>query len=140
MTIDLAPISDGDLAELWFALRNSTWRAVTSVVRSSGADQKQLAERIDMDPGQFNRIITGTASNPTLRTLHKIARAANHRLRISLEPLAGLSKPNYSYDAQRRDRVGTIDQQTLAPLTDGGWTRGAQPKAERLEAESGIPA
>jgi transcriptional regulator with XRE-family HTH domain len=95
----LSSISAADLAEQWFALRNRTWRAVTAAVRRSGIDQKALADRIDMDPGQFNKIVTGKKSNLTLRTLHNIARAVNHRLYISLEPLDDLPKPNYRYES-----------------------------------------
>lgn len=98
---DLAPISEADLAEHWFSLRNKTWRAVTAAVRASGLEQNKLAQRIGMDPTQFNKIVTGKKSNLTLRTLHNLARAVNHRLDISLVPLASLAKPNYSYDGAR---------------------------------------
>jgi DNA-binding Xre family transcriptional regulator len=98
---NLAPLSEADLAEQWFALRNRTWRAVVAAVMTSGIEQKKLAERIGMDAGQFNKIVTGKRSNLTLRTLHKIARAINHRLQISLVPLSNLPKPNYSYEASK---------------------------------------
>jgi transcriptional regulator with XRE-family HTH domain len=132
MTIDLAPLSEAVLAELWFGLRNKTWRAVTGVVKASGADQKQLAARIDMDPGQFSRVIAGKAGNVTLRTLHNIARAADHRLKISLEPLADLPKPKYNYDFGKRGR-DPIERTTDTPVHDA-WTREVKSgDAKRLE-------
>lgn len=96
-----SPISQAELAEHWFSLRNRTWRAVTAAVRNSGLEQKQVAERIGMDATQLNKIVTGKKSNLTLRTLHNLARAVNHRLQISLVPLAQLPRPNYSYDGSR---------------------------------------
>jgi transcriptional regulator with XRE-family HTH domain len=100
----LDPIRESVLDEHWFSLRLKTWRAVTRAVKALGVDQKTVADRIGMDAGQFNKIISGKKSNVTLRTLHNIARAANHRLQISLVPLAGLTKPNYSYEARQHER------------------------------------
>jgi transcriptional regulator with XRE-family HTH domain len=97
------PISDAVLAEQWFSLRNKTWRRLTALVRSSGIEQKKIAERIDMDPGQFSKILSGAKGNVTLRTLHNIARAINHRLDVSLTPLSSLRKPNFSYSARSED-------------------------------------
>jgi transcriptional regulator with XRE-family HTH domain len=124
MATDLAPISAAALGEHWFTLRLRTWKAVAKAVKESGVDQKVLADRIDMDPGQFSKVITGKKSNVTLRTLHNIARAANHRLRITLEPLANLSKPNYTYEDARRDRVEKelrLEKRTVGPVGDS-WT------------------
>lgn len=100
---NLTPLSEADLDEHWFSLRLKTWKAVAAAVKACGIDQKKLAERIGMDPSQFNRVITGKISNVTLRTLHNIARAVGYRLRVTLEPLAGLPKPNYCYEANRRE-------------------------------------
>ncbi len=119
MTTKLEPISAAALGEHWFTLRLRTWKAVAKIVKDCDVDQQILAGRIDMDPSQFSRVITGKASNVTLRTLHNIARAANHRLKITLEPLANLPRPNYSYEDARRERT---DRQTDLPLMD--WTRG----------------
>lgn len=117
----LAPISAQALDEHWFSLRIKTWKAVTKAVQAIAVDQKQLAARIGMDAGQFNKIITGRKSNVTLRTLHNIARAANHRLQISLVPLAELPRPNYSYDAQKREGR-LIERRTDTQSTDD-WTQ-----------------
>lgn len=104
MTQNLSPISEADLAEHWFSLRLKTWKGVAAAVKGSGHDQKSLADRIGMDPGQFNKVITGKKSNVTLRTLHNIARAVGHRLQITLVPLADLPKPNFDYEGARHDR------------------------------------
>ena len=116
-----APISTAALDEHWFTLRLRTWKAVASIVKQSGVEQKMLAERIGMDPSQFNKVVTGKKSNVTLRTLHNIARAADHRLKITLEPLADLPKPNYSYENAKLDLV--LDKKTELPMMDN-WTRG----------------
>jgi transcriptional regulator with XRE-family HTH domain len=128
---DLLPISAAALGEHWFTLRLRTWKAVAKAVKASGIEQKKLAERIDMDPGQFNKVITGKKSNVTLRTLHNIARAANHRLKITLEPLADLPKPNYSFEANKRDRHQVIEKRTETP-TDGDWTRDTSGSKQRV--------
>lgn len=102
--VSMEPISENVLDEQWFSLRLKTWRAVTKAVKALGVDQKTVADRIGMDAGQFNKIISGKKSNVTLRTLHNIARAANHRLQISLVPRASMNKPNYSYEARQTEK------------------------------------
>jgi len=142
----LSPISAADLAEQWFSLRNRTWRAVAGAVAASSIDQKKLAERIGMDPGQFNKIITGKKSNLTLRTLHNIARAINHRLQISLVPLSSLPKPNYRYETGRftvatrstSSVISSSSQIDTAPSSgprqvDGGATSGVMAPKPDLE-------
>jgi transcriptional regulator with XRE-family HTH domain len=129
----LAPISEEALDEQWFSLRFKTWRAVKKAVKSMAVEQKLLADRIRMDPAQFSRVIMGNTSNVTLRTLHNIARAANHRLKITLEPLAGLPKPNYSYEEAKRERLSRIVKET--PLL-GEWNSEGKPgssETRRLE-------
>lgn len=98
-----APISDATLAEHWFSLRNKTWRKVAALVRSSGLEQRAIADRIGMDPGQFSRVLSGSKANVTLRTLHNIARAVDHRLEVNLIPLSSLRAPNYSYYSARAE-------------------------------------
>lgn len=135
--VNLAPISEADLDEHWFSLRLKTWRAVKKAVKSLEVDQRLIADRIRMDPGQFNRIITGRKSNVTLRTLHNIARAANYRIQIALVPLADLPKPNYSYDARRKDEASTFKCLTRADHNDipDPWIMGKSPAFEADLAE-----
>lgn len=122
---NLPPINEADLDEHWYSLRLKTWKAVAAAVKACRVDQKKLADRISMDPGQFNRVITGKSSNVTLRTLHNIARAVGYRLRVSLEPLAELPKPNYTYEDARRDRMqreARLENRTEGPMEEL-WTR-----------------
>jgi len=129
---NLAPISEAALAERWFSLRNKTWRLVAAAVKASGVDQNKLANRIGMDAGQFNRAVTGKNGNVTLRTLHNIARAVNHRLQISLVPLSDLPQPNYSYEDGGHDRQIRIDQTTDTPIGED-WTRETKTLGRALE-------
>lgn len=85
----LALLNDADLAELWFGFRRKTWRKVVDAVKATGIEQKKLAARIDMDEGQFSKIISGQR-NVTLRTLFNVARATDNRLEISLVPSSAL--------------------------------------------------
>lgn len=133
--LNLALISEADLAEQWFALRNKTWRLVTAAVKSCGVEQKKLADRIGMNPSQFNRAINGRMANLTLRTLYNIARAAGYRLKITLEPLSSLRKPSSSFESERGSRLEQSNKivETTAPrLSSSGWTR-AESNSRLLE-------
>ncbi|MBA3510675.1 hypothetical protein [Sphingomonas sp.] len=116
--VNFSPISQADLDEHWFSLRLKTWRAVRKAVSTLNVEQKLIADRIDMDPGQFNRVLSGKKSNVTLRTLHNIARAANYRLQIALVPLADLRKPNYSYEARKRENASIFERLTRDEVND----------------------
>lgn len=123
--MNMEPISEIDLDDHWFTLILRVWRDVGAAVKSTGVQQAKLARRINMDSGRFSKVITGKASNVTLRTLHTIARATNHRLNVTLEPLADLPKQNYGYEdrlreRQLRDFSKLLD--TVQPQQDK-WTR-----------------
>lgn len=85
-----------DVDEQWFAFHLKTWRDLKKIIakaKEAGVDQKDIAARAGMDPAQLNRILTGKV-NVTLRTMHTIARAADHRPKVLFEPLKDLRAPN----------------------------------------------
>jgi transcriptional regulator with XRE-family HTH domain len=134
--IDLSPISAADLDDHWFTLLLRVWRDVREAVKSTGIEQQILAGRIGMNPGQFSGYLTGKRGNITLRTLHNIARAAGYRLKVSLEPLASLRRPNSSFEAERRERVENTNMfrtVTSPPSKDDAWTRPADLSSRVLE-------
>jgi transcriptional regulator with XRE-family HTH domain len=80
-------LSAPQLEELWYAFKLRTFRKLTKAIRLSGCDQVEIARRINMDPGQLSRILSGER-NVTIRTLFNIARAVDRRLDIQITDLA----------------------------------------------------
>ncbi|HEX8225718.1 MAG TPA: helix-turn-helix transcriptional regulator [Allosphingosinicella sp.] len=75
-----------DLEELYAAFLLKTFRKVSKAVCESGLDQRQIADRISMDPAQLCKSLSGR-HNVTMKTLFKIARAVDHRLDVDLTNL-----------------------------------------------------
>lgn len=91
-----AAISEQELSERWHTFRLKFFRKLEDAVRQAkndGIDQKSIAERIGMSEAQLSRVLSGR-QNVTLRTMHNIARAIDHRPEIDFISLASLVPTN----------------------------------------------
>ena len=61
--------------------------AIIDARNSSGLTQKQLSERTGIAQGDISKIENGNA-NPSLRTLKRLAKAMDMRLKLEFEPMA----------------------------------------------------
>jgi predicted transcriptional regulator len=60
--------------------------AIIEARNNSGLTQKQLAERTGIAQGDISKIENGNA-NPSLRTLKRLAKAMDMKLKLEFEPI-----------------------------------------------------
>src|SRR5215470_11319242 len=89
-------ISEDLLAERWFEFMHSLIRGLRAAFRTAnkaGITQKDIAAKLGKGPAFISRCLSGQ-QNMTVRTMHALALAMEHRLEIRLVPLAMLPQAN----------------------------------------------
>lgn len=84
------------LAMQWFGFMHDLHSELVQAYRMAaheGLTQKEIARRIERDPGFVSRCLKGQ-QNMTVRTIHNLARAMGYRPKITLEALDSLSPAN----------------------------------------------
>lgn len=83
------------LAEQWFSFTHRLLGGLQAAFRRSGLSQKDIAKRLDKSPAVISRCLSGQ-QNMTIRTMHDLARAMDHRLEVHLQPLSELRPTNWA--------------------------------------------
>ena len=123
-------IPEEQLAEHWYGFMHDLLGGLRRAYAKAKQDdptltQKVIAARLGRDPGQVSLWLNGR-QNMTVRTVNSLARALDHRLNVSLEPLSHVSLSNWyppveeKYWLEERDRSGSSGQVssiTKHPLT-----------------------
>jgi transcriptional regulator with XRE-family HTH domain len=83
-------IPEDELAEHWFAFKHRLVGQLQSAFRrvslEKGLTQKDIADRLGMDPAFISRCLRGQ-QDMTVRAMHDLARATGCRLDVTVRPL-----------------------------------------------------
>lgn len=113
------------LAETWYAfmheLLNEVQRAYRRAHDNSEITQKDIANRLGKSEGFISRCLHGK-QNMTVRTMNKIARAMDCRLKISLQDLNDLTMSNAPPEGRSWEFLITNDDPNTSIERDDGNT------------------
>ena len=112
-------IPEEQLAEYWYGFMHDLLGALRRAYAKAKQDdptltQKVIAARLGRDPGQVSLWLNGR-QNMTVRTVNSLARALDHRLNISLEPLSHVTRSNWFW---LEERDGSSASGQASSITD----------------------
>lgn len=81
-------LEDSEFKKEWDALEPefAIVQAIIDARKSSGLTQKELAEKTGISQGDISKLENGTG-NPSIRTLQRLAKGMNKKLRIEFSPM-----------------------------------------------------
>ncbi len=81
-------LEDSEFKKEWDALEPefAIIQAIIDARKSSGLTQKELAEKTGISQGDISKLENGTG-NPSIRTLQRLAKGMNKKLRIEFSPM-----------------------------------------------------
>jgi len=119
MSGTIKPISKRELLAYQADVKGSIFRQIREMLsrlKEQGFTQKELAEKIGMDPGQLSRRLRGDY-DLQLETLSDLARGLDCRIDVKLAPIAQASEARQSIKSSLLGRAaasaGFLDQVPL---------------------------
>lgn len=117
-------IPEDQLAEHWYGFMHDLLGGLRRAYTKAKQDdptltQKVIAARLGRDPGQVSLWLNGR-QNMTVRTVNNLARALDHRLNISLEPLSHVTLSNWypqGAESWREERDGSSTSGHVSSVT-----------------------
>jgi transcriptional regulator with XRE-family HTH domain len=107
----LEPLREGDKAMFRARLRNALFDELRSLFRrrkkEEGIKQKDIAARLDVDPGTVSRRLKGE-ENVSLDWVSDIARAMDARVEVHIRPLAEIGQADhalYTWETPSKQRA-----------------------------------